>query len=140
MKHDDLYIDITYTVSSYSRCRRQKVGAVIVKDNNIISFGWNGTPPGFDNVCECEGGFATKDEVIHAEQNALAKAARSTISTEGATLYLTLSPCWNCAKSIIQSGIKRVVYVTKYRDDRPIQFLADAGVAVEQKNDEGMDK
>ena len=130
MKHDDLYMRIAHTIAAQSHCERSKVGAVIVRDDNIVAFGWNGTPPGFDNACELDG--VTRPEVVHAEQNALAKAARSTVSTKGATLYCTVSPCYECAKSIIQAGIERVVYEEQYRDATPLAFILSAGVAVEQ--------
>lgn len=129
MKHDGLYMSLAHTVSEMSHCKRKKVGALIVKDGNIMSFGWNGTPPGFEN--RCEDGDVTKLEVIHAEQNALSKAAASTVSTVGATMFVTVSPCEYCAKSIIQSGIKRVVYQEEYRDSWALQFLVKAGVSVE---------
>ena len=130
MKHDDLSMRIAHTIAAQSYCQRSKVGAVIVRDDNIVAFGWNGTPPGFDNACEIDG--VTRPEVVHAEQNALAKAARSTVSTKGATLYCTVSPCYECAKSIIQAGIARVVYEEQYRDQTPLAFIMGAGVAVEQ--------
>jgi dCMP deaminase len=103
---------------------------VIVKDKNIISFGWNGTISGLPNACECEG--VTKPEVVHAEANAILKAARSTESTEGATLFCTHSCCVECAKMIVQSGIKEFVYIHDYRDDSGIKLLHRAGVEVKQ--------
>lgn len=134
MKHEQLFMKIAHTVAQMSHCERLKVGAVIVKDGNIISFGWNGTPHGFDNCCEDIAfdlaTLVTRPDVVHAEQNALAKAARSTISTDGATLFLTHSPCFYCAKSIAQSGIKEVVFEELYREDGPIDFLVRAGVDV----------
>lgn len=131
MKHDDLYMRIADTVAQQSHCVRLKVGAVVVRDNNIVSFGWNGTPSGFSNVCE--DGDETHPTVVHAEANAIAKAARSTVSTEGSTIYLTHSPCWTCALSIVQSGIKRVVYREAYRNQDPILLLKGAGVNVEKQ-------
>lgn len=131
MKHDDLYMRIADTVAQQSHCDRLKVGAVVVRDNNIVSFGWNGTPSGFSNLCE--DGEKTSPAVVHAEANAMAKAARSTVSTEGSTIYLTHSPCWTCALSIVQSGIKRVVYRELYREPEPLSLLMDAGVRVEKQ-------
>ena len=127
---DCLYIDIADRISQMSKAKRKKVGAVLVKDNNIISFGWNGMPSGFDNCCENELD-ETKPEVIHAEFNIIAKLARSLGSSDGATLYLTLSPCFECSKLIIQSRIVRVVYKEEYRDVRPLEFLKTAGISVE---------
>ena len=95
---------------------------MLVKDGNVISFGYNGTPAGMDNGCEENN--VTKDEVIHAEMNAILKAAKSGNAVDGSTLYLSLSPCQNCCKLIIQSGIKRVVYLEGYRDLKPIEFLS----------------
>lgn len=120
-KLDKVYLDIAETISSLSHCERSKVGAVIVLDNNIVSFGYNGTPFGMDNCCERDG--KTLDHVIHAEMNAVLKAAKSGSSVKGATLYLTLSPCVECAKLILQSGIERVVYKTDYRKIDGINFL-----------------
>ena len=130
MKHDALYMKVAQTFASQSHCDRLQVGAVIVRDGNIVSFGWNGTPTGFPN--DCEQGGETSPTVVHAEANAIAKAARSTVSTKGATAYLTHSPCWRCALSMVQSGIVRVVYGQKYRDDQPLGLLEEAGVIVEE--------
>jgi len=113
-----------------SYCVRKKVGAIIVKDRMIISDGYNGTPSGFENCCEDENSL-TKWYVLHAEANAILKVARSTQSCEGATLYITMSPCKDCSKLIHQSGIKRVVYQQAYKDNSGIDFLTKAGVAVE---------
>lgn len=110
-----------------SFCSRKQVGAIIVKDRMIISDGYNGTPTGFENDCEDEEGF-TKWYVLHAEANAISKVASSTQSCEGATLYITLSPCKECSKLIHQSGIKRVVYQTWYKDPAGLDFLEKAGV------------
>ena len=110
-----------------SYCKRRKVGALIVKDNMIISDGYNGTPTGFENICEDDEGY-TKWYVLHAEANAIAKVSSSTQSTNGATLYITLSPCKECSKLIFQSGIKRVVYNKKYKDTSGLEFLEKAGV------------
>mgnify|MGYP001457547075 FL=1 len=116
-----------------SHCDRKKVGAIIVKNGMIISDGFNGTPTGFDNHCEDEDGY-TKWYVLHAEANAILKVAKSTNSCEGATLYLTLSPCKECAKLIHQSGIKRLVYIKEYKDSSGLKFLKKAGVELTQIN------
>ncbi len=118
---DKVFINIAKETSTLSHCQRAKVGAVIVKDGNIVSFGYNGTPAGMDNCCE--DGDATISEVIHAEMNAVLKAAKNGYSVDGATLYLTLSPCKECAKLILQSGIRRVLYLEEYRDISGIEFL-----------------
>jgi dCMP deaminase len=129
-KYDKAYLRIATEWGLLSYCKRKQVGAIIVRDRMIISDGYNGTPSGFENCCEDEGGL-TRWDVLHAEANAILKVARSTQSCEGATLYITLSPCKECSKLIHQSGIKRVVYNNGYRDDSGIQFLIKAGVAVE---------
>ena len=116
-----------------SHCERKKVGAIIVKNGMIISDGFNGTPTGFDNHCEDEEGY-TKWYVLHAEANAILKVAKSTNSCEGATLYLTLSPCKDCAKLIHQSGIKRLGYIKEYKDSSGLKFLKKAGVELTQIN------
>ena len=116
-----------------SHCDRKKVGAIIVKDGMIISDGFNGTPTGFANHCEDEEGY-TKWYVLHAEANAILKVAKSTNSCEGATLYLTLSPCKECAKLIHQSGIKRLVYIKEYKDSSGLKFLKKAGIELNQIN------
>lgn len=112
-----------------SYCTRRKVGALVVKDNMIISDGYNGTPTGFENVCEDDNN-ASKPYVLHAEANAITKLARSANSSEGATLYVTASPCIECAKLIIQSGIRRVIYTEKYRLTDGIDLLERAGIEV----------
>ena len=117
--------------SQRSHCNRKKVGPLIVKDGMIISDGYNGTPSGFPNPCEDESGL-THWYVLHAEANAITKVARSGNSAEGATLYITLSPCKDCAKMILQAGIKRLVYKTAYKDDSGVQFLKTAGIEVVQ--------
>jgi dCMP deaminase len=110
-----------------SYCKRRQVGAIIVKDKMIISDGYNGTPAGFENVCEDENGV-TKPYVLHAEANAISKVARSNNSSDGATLYVTASPCLECAKLIIQAGVKRVVYNELYRIIDGLELLERAGV------------
>lgn len=124
---DRRYLRMSRIWAENSYCRRRQVGAIIVKDSMIISDGFNGTPSGFENVCEDEDG-ATKPYVLHAEANAITKVARSNNSSEGATLYVTASPCIECAKLIIQAGIKRVVYGELYRLKDGIDLLNRAGV------------
>lgn len=163
---DKVYMKIAYNVAELSYAERRKVGCVIVKDHQIVSFGYNGTPKGFDNVCEHEhvdiievdGGYEqhpdaikaleddgyycnpngvcgkitheTKREVLHAESNAITKIAKSTLSSEGADLYTTTTPCFECSKLIIQSGIKRVFYTEDYRDMSGQDLLANANIEV----------
>lgn len=114
-----------------SYCKRRQVGALIVKDKMIISDGYNGTPTGFENICEDDEGY-TKWYVLHAEANAITKVAATSQSCKNATLYITLSPCKDCSKLIHQAGIKRVVYQTKYKDDSGLKFLERAGVQIQQ--------
>jgi dCMP deaminase len=129
LRYDNAYLKMATEWGKLSHCTRKKVGAIIVKDRMIISDGYNGSPTGFDNFCEDEEGY-TKWYVLHAEANAILKVAASTQSCEGATLYVTLSPCKECSKLIHQSGIKRVVYLDRYKDDSGIIFLEKAGVEV----------
>ncbi|WP_269227126.1 deoxycytidylate deaminase [Flavobacterium eburneipallidum] len=130
-KYDRAYLRIAKEWGLLSYCKRKQVGAIIVRDKMIISDGYNGTPSGFENCCEDANGL-TNWYVLHAEANAILKVAKSTQSCEGATLYITLSPCKECSKLIHQSGITRVVYQTAYKDTSGIDFLAKAGVMVEQ--------
>jgi len=130
-KFDRSYIEMAGVWAKNSYCKRRQVGALIVKDRMIISDGYNGTPSGFENICEDENGN-TKPYVLHAEANAITKVAKSHNSSEGATLYITDSPCMECAKLIIQSGIVRVVYENKYRITDGLNLLERAGVVVEQ--------
>ena len=127
---DNRYLRMARIWAENSYCLRRQVGALVVKDKMIISDGFNGTPSGFENVCEDENNV-TRPYVLHAEANAITKLARSHNNSDGATLYVTASPCIECAKLIIQSGIKRVVYGEKYRLDDGIQLLLRAGVNVE---------
>ena len=129
-KFDDKYMKMAAIWATNSYCKRRQVGALLVKDRMIISDGYNGTPSGFEN--ECEDGNVTKAYVLHAEANAITKVAKSGNSSEGATLYVTASPCIECSKLIIQSGIKRVVYSEDYRLDDGIQLLRRAGIEVEK--------
>jgi dCMP deaminase len=126
-KYDMAYLDMANIWGQLSYCKRKKVGALIVKDRMIISDGYNGTPSGFENVCEDEDNY-TKWYVLHAEANAILKVAASTQSCKGATLYITLSPCRECSKLIHQSGITRVVYSKTYKDTSGLDFLEKAGV------------
>ena len=128
---DSRYLRMTQIWAENSYCRRRQVGALLVKDKMIISDGYNGTPSGFENVCE-EDADHTKPYVLHAEANAITKVAKSGNSSEGATLFVTASPCAECAKLIIQAGIKRVVYRDAYRLTDGIDLLARAGIEVEQ--------
>lgn len=121
-KLDQLFIDIAYRVSYMSHDTDRQVGAIIIKDGNILSMGYNGMPSGMSNNCKNNKG-ATNKEVIHAEANAICKLARSTGSSEGATIYSTLSPCIDCAKLILQSGIKQIVYAEAYHIDEGTQLL-----------------
>ena len=127
---DIRYLRMARIWAENSYCERRKVGAIVVKDKMIISDGYNGTPEGFENVCE-DSNHITKPYVLHAEANAITKLARSSNNSEGATLYVTASPCIECSKLIIQSGIKRVVYGEKYRLEDAINLLKRAGVDVE---------
>ena len=128
-KYDIAYLKIAREWGKLSYCKRRQVGAIIVKNNMIISDGYNGTPSGFENVCEDDNNF-TKWYVLHAEANAITKVASSTQSSEGATLYISLSPCKNCSKLIHQAKIKRVVYEEQYKDTSGLKFLQKAGVEV----------
>ena len=127
MKLDCRYMRMARIWAENSYCLRRKVGALLVKDKMIISDGYNGTPSGFENVCEDENDH-TKPYVLHAEANAITKVARSNNSSEGATLYVTSSPCIECAKLIIQAGIRRVVFAEYYRDTDGIDLLNRAGI------------
>jgi dCMP deaminase len=127
LKYDQAYLKMAQIWGQLSYCERKKVGALIVKDRMIISDGYNGTPSGFENVCEDEDHF-TKWYVLHAEANAILKVAASTQSCNGATLYITLSPCKECSKLIHQAGIKRLVYATTYKDTSGLDFLKKAGI------------
>lgn len=131
LRYDTAYLKMAVEWGKLSHCTRKKVGALIVKDNAIISDGYNGTPSGFDNCCEDENG-STQWYVLHAEANAILKVAKSTNNCVGATLYLTLSPCKDCSKLIIQAGITRLVYMHNYKDTTGVDFLRKAGVQVEQ--------
>ena len=131
LKFDKAYLRIAREWSKLSHCSRRQVGALIVKDRMIISDGYNGTPTGFENPCEDEEGY-TKWYVLHAEANAILKVAGSTQSCEGATLYITMSPCKECSKLIHQSGIKRLVYNIDYKDCSGLDFLEKAGVELQQ--------
>lgn len=126
---DRRYLRMASIWAENSYCQRRQVGALIVKDNMIISDGFNGTPSGFENVCEDEHG-TTKPYVLHAEANAITKIARSGNNSDGATLYVTDSPCIECSKLIIQAGIRRVIYGRKYRLTDGLELLQRAGIEV----------
>lgn len=128
---DQRYLKMADIWSQNSYCKRRQVGALIVKDKMIISDGYNGTPAGFENVCEDENN-KTKPYVLHAEANAITKVAKSGNSSDGATLYVTSSPCLECSKLIIQAGIKRVVFTENYRVEDGVNLLKRAGIEVEQ--------
>ena len=128
-KYDIAYLKIAREWGELSYCKRRQVGAIIVKDNMIISDGYNGTPSGFENCCEDDEGY-TKWYVLHAEANAITKVASSTQSSKGSTLYVTLSPCTECSKLIHQAKIKRVVYNEQYKDTSGLEFLEKAGIEV----------
>jgi len=140
IKFQQLYMDWARRAAQLSPARRLNVGAVIVKDDTVISYGYNGMPAGWDNNCEDELQWpngdiqflTTKPEVLHAESNAIAKLAKSTNSGLNADLFVTHSPCMECAKLIFQSGIRRVFYAEDYRDDSGIQFMNKSGVTVEK--------
>lgn len=131
---DNYFMRVAQLTAELSYAKRKKVGAVLVKDNRIVSVGFNGTPHGWNNSCEDvlpDGSLKTKSCVVHAEANALFWCAKTEIITDGATMYLTLSPCATCALGLIQSGIKRVVYLEAYRDLSGVDVLKKAGIEVE---------
>jgi dCMP deaminase len=132
---DSKYLAMARIWSENSYCKRRQVGALIVKDKMIISDGYNGTPSGMENICENEDG-RTKDCVLHAEANAITKVAKSSNSSDGATLYVTTSPCMECSKLIIQSGIKRVVFTERYRIQKGLELLKEVGIVVDQIDSE----
>ena len=129
---DQAYLKMALQWGKLSKAKKKQVGCLVVRDSMIISDGYNGTPHGFDNDCEFETrfGYETKPEVLHAESNALTKLAKSTQSSDGSTIYITLSPCFDCAKLMIQSGIERVVYSEKYRKLGGVELLQKAGLKV----------
>ena len=128
-KYDIAYLKMAMEWAKLSYCKRRQVGALIIKDRMIISDGYNGTPTGFENVCEDDDNY-TKWYVLHAEANAIMKVAASTQSSQGATLYITLSPCKECSKLIFQSGIRRLVYHKEYKDKEGLNFLKKAGLEI----------
>lgn len=134
LKYDIAYLRMAEEWGKLSYCHRRQVGALIVKDKMIISDGYNGTPTGFENICEDDGGF-TKWYVLHAEANAILKVASSTQTCRGATLYITMSPCKDCSKLIHQAGITRLVYKDEYKDNAGIAFLEKAGVSIAHISD-----
>ena len=138
-KFDRSYLEMARIWARNSYCQRRQVGALLVKDRMIISDGYNGTPAGFENVCEDENGV-TKPYVLHAEANAITKVAKSGNSSLGATLYVTASPCLECAKLIIQAGITRVVYSDEYRISDGVDLLRRAGIEVEKIEVENIER
>jgi len=128
------YMKTAETFAELSHAKRLHVGAIVVKDDRIISIGYNGMPAGWDNNCETEvdGKLITRPEVLHAESNAVSKLARSSESGDGATMFVTHAPCMECSKLIYQSGIRRVYFGSAYRDDSGVRFLKQCGIAVEQ--------
>ena len=132
-KFDQRYLEMARIWAQNSYCQRRQVGALVVKDGMIISDGYNGTPSGFENICEDDNNV-TKPYVLHAEANAITKLARSSNNSDGSTLYVTASPCIECAKLIIQAGIKRVVYGEKYRLTDGIDLLRRANIEVVYMN------
>ena len=131
LRYDSAYLKMALEWAKLSYCKRKQVGALIVKDKMIISDGYNGAPTGFDNCCEDEL-EKTHWYVLHAEANAMMKVAKSTHNSNGATLYITLSPCKECSKLILQAGIKRVVFIDIYKDDSGLDFLKEAGIELTQ--------
>ena len=136
-KFDIAYLKMATEWAKLSYCKRKQVGALIVKDRMIISDGYNGTPSGFENRCEDDEGN-TQWFVLHADANAILKLARSTQSAKDATLYLTLSPCKECSKLILQAGIKKLVYVDNYKDNDGIAFLRNHGIEILQVADDDL--
>lgn len=130
-KYIDAHMKVAETYASLSSAKRLQVGAIVVKDNRVISIGYNGMPSGWDNVCEDEN-YKTKPEVLHAETNAIAKLARSNESGLDATMFITHAPCIDCAKLIYQSGISKVYYRHTYRETTGVDFLTKGGIEVEQ--------
>lgn len=130
LRYDLAYLRMAHEWSKLSHCKRKQVGSIIVKNGMIISDGYNGAPSGFDNCCEDDEG-STHWYVLHAEANAISKVARSTNNAQDSTLYLTMSPCKECCKMILQVGIKRVVYSTQYRDNLGLELLKSADIEVE---------
>jgi len=128
-KYDIAYLKMALEWAKLSHCKRRQVGALIVKDKMIISDGYNGTPTGFENICEDDDNY-TKWYVLHAEANAIMKVSASTQSSKGATLYITLSPCKECSKLIFQSGINRLVYYKEYKDRLGLDFLKKSGIEI----------
>lgn len=130
-KFDKFYMEVAGMTASLSYAKRAQVGAVAVRDRNILAFGYNGTLPGTGNVCEDEEGN-TKPEVIHAEENLLMKLAKSSVSSEGSVVYITMSPCINCARLMANAGVSKIMYRDSYRDTSGIELLTNYGIQVEQ--------
>ena len=132
-KFDRFYINVANEVAKLSYAKRSQVGAILVKDGNIISFGYNGMPHGFDNICEDENNVTNK-EVLHAESNVIAKIAKTNQSSDNSILYITLSPCIECAKLIKQAGIKEVIYSNEYRETSGLEFLKKCDIKLKKVN------
>lgn len=130
-KFDDFYMNVAAMTATLSYAKRAQVGAVAVRDRNILAFGYNGTLPGTGNVCEDEEGN-TKPEVIHAEENLLMKLAKSSVSSEGSVVYVTMSPCINCSRLMANAGVSKIMYRDSYRDTSGIELLTNYGIQVEQ--------
>ena len=135
-KYHELYMDIAIRVADMSHCERSKVGSVLVKQDRILSMGWNGTPNGFENTCELDSGV-TKPEVVHSEFNLIAKIAASNDSSYGADVYLTLSPCFECAKLLLRAGIDNVYILEEYRNLAGVYFLVEGGIKVHKLTIDG---
>lgn len=129
LKNDLIYLQMSRIWGKNSHCKRMQVGCLMVKNKSIISDGYNGSPSGFPNICE-DNNMVTLPYVLHAEANAITKLAKSTQSSDGSTLYVNLSPCFECSKLIIQAGIKRVVFSEVYRKPEPLEFLFEAGIEI----------
>jgi dCMP deaminase len=130
-RYESLYIDLAKRISLMSHAEKLKVGCVLVSDDNILSYGFNGSPTGFENTCEDSDGM-TLPHVLHAESNCISKVAKTPMSSKGSTLYCTHSPCMECSKLIAQAGITHVIYATKYREDSGIYLLKSLDIEVEQ--------
>ncbi len=129
-KHQRLYMDLACRIAKESYAKKLQVGCVIVKKDNVISMGWNGTPPGWDNDCEEDG--KTRPQVYHSEENAILKLSRDKGGAHKAVIFITHTPCINCARMIFKSGITHVYYKDKYRDDAGLNFLTKAGIKIQQ--------
>lgn len=137
-KEKKCYFEMVESISKLSHCVRLKVGSLLVKNNSIIAYGYNGSAIGDDNVCEIDN--VTKPGIIHAEKNAIYKCAKGHESSQDAAMFITHSPCMECAVAMVQCGIKEVYYINEYRDRSPIEYLISKGIKVEKKVPEDIDK